>query len=146
MATIKGGDKFALALSQIAEQLSRPGSVRVGFLENATGPDGQPIAVRAAANEFGTSKIPPRPFFRNMIAEKESTWPVAVAENLKATDYDQDLTLQRVGEGIASDLQMSIQQTNSPPLAESTVKRKGFDKPLIEHGDMIRAVSFEVKS
>jgi hypothetical protein len=146
MATFRGGEKLAAALAEIATNLQKAETLRVGFLEGATAPNGDSIPLRAALNEFGTSKIPPRPFFRNMIAEKSGDWPDAIAGLLKANDYDAARALELTGEGIKGQLQQSIKDTNSPPLAASTVKRKGFDKPLIEHGDMINAVDFEVKS
>jgi len=53
MATIRGGDKFEAVLRDIADKLRDGGSVRVGFLENATYPDGKPVAMIAAIQEFG---------------------------------------------------------------------------------------------
>lgn len=146
MASIKGGDRLARALTEMAVNLSKPGTLRVGFLEGATAPNGDSIPLRAALDEFGTSKAPPRPFFRNMVAAKSDSWPEGIATALKAHDYDATKALALAGEGIKGQLQQSIKDTNSPPLAASTVKRKGFDKPLIEHGDMIRAVDYEIKS
>ncbi|WP_229183990.1 hypothetical protein [Bradyrhizobium oropedii] len=147
MAKLRGGERLAIALAEIATNLSKPATLRVGFLEGATGPDGDPIAMRAAINEFGApaAGIPPRPFFRNMIAAKSGEWPDAIAGLLKDHNYDAALTLNLAGEAIASQLQQSIKDTNSPALAPSTIERKGFAKPLIETGDMLRAVDHEVK-
>lgn len=151
MATLRGGAKFETALREIAQQLDRPGLLRVGFLENATYPavkgKGGPksVAFVAAMNEWGTSRAPPRPFFRNMIAAKSAEWPVAIALNLKATGYDVPKTLALVGEGIKGQLQQSIRDLKSPPNAPSTIARKGFDDPLIESAHMLNSVDFEVK-
>jgi hypothetical protein len=144
MATIKGGKKFHKVLEDIAAQLDRPGTVRVGFLEGATAPDGQSIPLRAALNEYGHGNVPPRPFFRNMIAAKSPDWGGAIALNLKQTNYNVPVTLRRMGEGIKGQLQQSILDLWTPPLAPSTIARKGFDKPLIEHGDMLNAADYEV--
>lgn len=148
MAKLRGGERLEIRLAELAANISKPSTLRVGFLASATGPDGEPIAVRAASNEFGApaAGIPPRPFFRNMIAAKSGEWPDAIASLLKDTDYDATRTMDLVGEAIASQLQQSIKDTNSPALAPSTIKRKGFAKPLIETGDMLRAVDHEVKS
>lgn len=146
MAAFRGGEKLAIALAEMAINLSKPGTLRVGFLEGATAPNGDSIPLRAALNEFGTGTIPPRPFFRNMIAAKSDEWPEAIGGLLKSNDYDATKALALTGEDIRGQLIQSIKDTNSPPLAASTVERKGFDKPLIEHGDMIRAVDYEVKS
>jgi hypothetical protein len=146
MSTINGGDRLKAALDHIARRLDKGGTLRVGFLEGATAPNGQSLPLRAALNEFGHGTAPPRSFFRNMIAEKADEWPPAIAGLLKSTDYDVDRTLKLTGEAIKGQLQKSILDLWEPPLAPSTIARKGFDKPLIEHGDMINAAAFEVKT
>lgn len=144
MAEIKGGHKLRQALAKMAAKLKEPGTLRVGFLEGATAPNGDSLALRAFFNEFGTERIPPRPFFRNMIAAKAGEWPRGIAFQLKATNYDARLTLERTGEAIKGQLKESILDLWTPPLAASTIRKKGFEKPLIEHGDMINAVAWEV--
>lgn len=141
---MKGGHKLQQALAKIAAKLNEPGTLRVGFLEGATAPNGDSIPLRAAMNEFGHGNVPPRPFFRNMIAAKSKEWPQGIAYQLKLTKYDATLTLQRTGEAIKGQLQESILDLWSPPLSPKTVKKKGFEKPLIEHGDMINAAAWEV--
>ena len=150
MATIKGGDRLELALARIAKNVSKPATLKVGFLEGATAPDGQSIPLRAALNEYGHEHngvvTPPRPFFRNMVSEKSPEWPKAVGDLLTANDYDAVKTLRLTGEAIKGQLQQSIVDLTSPPLAESTIEKKGFDKPLIEHGDLLNAADYEVKT
>ena len=48
MATVTGGDKVGPKLAEFATLLSNASSVRVGFLEGATYPDGTPVALVAA--------------------------------------------------------------------------------------------------
>lgn len=142
-----GGDKLREALDRLATSLKKGAVVRVGFLEGATYPDGTSVPLVAAFNEFGVPSHgqPPRPFFRRMIATKSKEWPAAVEANLKATDYDAKLTLERVGAGIKGQLQQSIVDLVDPPLAPSTIKQKGFDKPLIDTSVMINSVDYEVE-
>lgn len=132
------------ALGEIAAKLDKGGTLRVGFLEGSTAPNGDSLPLRAALNEFGHGNVPPRPFFRRMIQAKSGEWPEAIAHQLKATNYDVDLTLRRTGVAIKGQLQRSILDLWSPALSPVTVAKKGFAKPLIEHGDMINAVDFEV--
>ena len=105
------------------------------------------IPERAALNEFGVPSRgqPPRPFFRNMVASKSPEWPDAIGGLLLKNDFDAARALEVAGEAIKAQLQQSITDLTSPALARSTVDRKGFDKPLVEHGDMLNAVEFEVK-
>lgn len=162
MAAIRGGKKFEAALARISASLSRPATLRVGFLANATYPNGTSVAMVAAIQNFGAPKvgIPPRPFFSNMVRDKSPMWAGAIAKNLKLTDYDEDLTLKRMGDGIRGQLQQSIRDTNSPPLAESTLEGRGASgvvynpkdpktfraKPLIDTGHMLNSVDFEIKN
>jgi len=148
MASVKGGDKIAKVLASIGKGLESGKLVRVGFLENATYPDGKPVAMIAAIQDFGApgAGIPPRPFFRNMIRMKKREWPKAIGMNLKATNYDAEKTLNIVGEAIAGQLRQSIVDTNAPPLAQSTIKRKGHAKPLVDTGHMLASVDHEVKT
>jgi len=103
------------------------------------------VAEVAAYAEFGTATSPPRPFFRAMISKHSKTWGPDLAKVLKAVDYDVDRALALMGEKIAGDLRQSIIDTNAPPLKASTVKRKGFSKPLIDTSHMLHSVDYEVR-
>lgn len=145
MVTITGGDKVEKVLKDIVERLGRPGSVAVGFFEDATYPDGTPVAMVAAIQNYGAPAggIPPRPFFSNMIADKSPEWPAAIAGLIQAGD-DTGTVLRKTGAAIAGQLQQSIRDTNTPALAQSTIDRKGFAKPLIDTGQMINSVDYQV--
>jgi hypothetical protein len=137
---------LASKLAKIIKSTEGHPRVSVGFLRDATYPDGTSVAMVATVQEFGGgNNIPPRPYFRFMVAEKSGSWPDAVAANLKATDYDGHKTLDRMGQGIKGQLQQSIKDTNDPPLAPATIKRKGFDKPLIDTGVMINSVDYRIE-
>lgn len=116
--------------------------------QGGSGGGGKPVAMIAAIQEFGAPSrgIPPRPFFRNMIAKRKSEWAKGIAAQLKATGYNADLTLRRTGEVVAGQLRQSIIETNSPSLAASTIARKGFSKPLIDTSHMINSIDYEVKA
>jgi hypothetical protein len=147
VATLRGGDRFEKALAQISAMLrTSPTVARVGFLENAKYPDGTPVAAIALIQDMGApgAGIPPRPFFRNMIADKQGEWPAAIAGLLRANDYDAQRALGIAGAAIAGQLRQSIIDTNSPALAQSTIDRKGFAKPLVDTGHMLQSVDFEV--
>lgn len=148
MATIKGGDRLRAALDQLGKSVTKAAAVDVGFLEGATYPDGTSVAMVAAIQEYGAPKrnIPPRPFFRDMIAAKSPEWPGAVAGLLKANDYDAAKTLAQTGEAIKGQLQQSIATFSGTPLAPATVAAKGSDKELVDTGHMLASVGYIVKS
>lgn len=146
MATISGGERLAAKLRELAQHVTTPANLRVGFLEGGTAPDGMSMPFRAALNEYGvpSNNQPPRPFFRNMIADEKSKWGEAVAHSLRLTNYDASRTMGQMGELISGQLRKSITTLVSPPLSPVTIAKKGFDKPLIEYGDMLNAVAYEV--
>ncbi len=102
----------------------------------------------AAIQNYGAPRagIPARPFFSNMIRDKKAEWPKGIAIQLRANGYDVPRTLDRVGHAIAGQLRESIIKTNSPPLAPSTIRRKGHSKPLVDTGHMLNSVDHEVRT
>lgn len=123
MVALSGGKKFEAAMRQLARKIAKPATLRVGFLEGATYPDGTPVALVAAIQNYGAprARIPARPFFSNMIENKKGEWPKAIAGVLKAEDYDVDKTLRITGEAISGQLRQSIIDTNAPPLSPVTL-------------------------
>ncbi len=144
--TLKGGDKFKAELQRIVGEAKGNQRVRIGFLEGATYPDGTPVAMIAAIQNWGAPRanIPPRPFFTDMIVDKSPEWGPATAALLRESDMDSTTVLGKVGEAIAGQLRTQIQKTSEPPLAESTIRRKGFAKPLVETGHMMNSVDYIV--
>lgn len=154
MASLSGGDKLEKKLAEIAAKAGAAGTLRVGFLEGSKYPDGTSVPMVAAINEYGRTVQSkdgdyfqmPRPFFRNMIAKNSPKWPEQLGKIAAAADYDMKLTLERMGQLMAGQLQKSIRELTSPPLAPRTIKAKGFSKPLIDTAVMINSVSYEVAS
>jgi hypothetical protein len=142
VAKVTGGDKLEAALAHIAANVSKASSVEVGFLEGATYPDGTSVPMVAAIQEFGAPKagIPPRPFFRGMIADKSPEWPSAVAGLLKANDYDGAQTLGQTGAAIKGQLQQAIIDTMGPALSPVTLmlrKMRSADPDLVVTGSTV---------
>lgn len=146
MVQIKGGDKLEAALAKIAKNVTKAAAVDVGFLEDATYPDGTSVAMVAALNEFGHGTTPPRPFFRTMIQQKSPEWPKTIATQLKETEYDAAKTLGRMGEGIKGQLQQAIADYVGAPLSPTTVAKKGNAKQLVDTGHMMRSADYRVKT
>ncbi|MDR7940160.1 hypothetical protein RIU82_09415 [Enterobacter soli] len=147
MTTFSGGAALEAKLAELAEKLGDGKTLRVGFLEGATYPDGQSVPMVAAANEYGDPAMnrPPRPFFRNMIAEKSPEWPQDIAKIAEATGYDTEKMLGLMGENIKSQLQGSIRGLMEPALSPVTIAKKGFSKPLIETSHMLNSVDYDIK-
>ena len=146
-------------------------SVRVGVLENATYPDGTPVAMVAFWNEYGTRLAPPRPFFRNAISENKGNWVKSI-KNLVAIHNDPKKAMGLMGEHIKGQIVQSIQSLSSPEnsdvtkllknrfpmgnyrygdylkaigdVAKGKTESGGNNNPLIWTGQMMRSISFEV--
>lgn len=139
---LKVSEAVERKLKEIASKMS--GSLEVGFLENATYPDGTPVAAVAFWNEFGTANAPARPFFRQMIAKESPSWAGKIAKLAVATGDDGPKVLALMGEDIDGALKQSINDFTSPALAQSTIDRKGFDKPLIDTSHMVNSTGYRV--
>lgn len=121
-------------------------TLRVGFLEDATYPNGTRVALVAAVQNFGAPSrgILPRPFFSNAVDDGGKRWGKLLAKILPTTGFDAKRSLELLGEEVKGDIRQSIIDTNEPPLKEATIERKGFDKPLIHTSHMINSVDDEV--
>jgi len=152
--TISGGERFRAALAKIAQDVDKETRLKVGFLEGANYPSvhpvrgtkqaPHPVAQVAFWNEYGTVRAPPRPFMRTTVAKESNRWGALIAAVLPTVDYDGARALSQAGEAMRDDLRVSIQQWSAPPNAESTVQKKGFQKPLIDSGIMRDGLDFEV--
>jgi hypothetical protein len=121
---LSGGDKLQAHLEKLAKGLEKGALLRLGFLEGATHTHSDlPMAAIAAIQEFGApaAGIPPRPFFRNMIAEHSKDWGGKLAEQLQVADYDAGQALGVMGLVIQGELRQSMTDTNSPPLSPVTL-------------------------
>lgn len=118
-------------------------SLEVGFFETAKYQNGEYVANVANMQEFGTLKIPARPFFRTAVSKNQGKW-LGIFKNQFLANQDFNLSLNQVGEVARGDIVMSIMQTNTPPNAEATIKAKGSSKPLIDTGFMRNSVTFKV--
>lgn len=154
MATLSGGAALERKLAEIAAKAGKSGTLQVGFLAGSTYPDGTPVAAIAFINEYGRTVRTkegsyyqlPRPYFRTMIAEKSPKWGANLGRLAVLHDYDIQKVLTLMGEGITAQLQASIRTLVSPPLAPTTIKAKGFSKPLIDTATMLNSVGYTVTS
>lgn len=176
MATINlsGGDKLERRLAALSQQVAKGGKLRVGFLEDATYPDGTSVAMVAATNNFGApgAGIPPRPFFNKFIADNSDEWGAQLARLLQGSNFDVEKSLNIMGMGMVGQLQTAIIETNEPPLSPVTLLLRerfptgdyeagdvwaaftdiaagetpsgGSSKPLVWSGVMLSSVDYEV--
>ena len=121
--------------------------IRAGVLPSAgSGEKGVPIAEYATYNEYGTEKIPSRPFMATS-ADENKGWSTSVKNAVKGIIDGAEVISQMntVGEKMKTDIKKNIGTYRFKPLKPSTVKKKGHDIQLIDSGDLYDAIDFEVK-
>lgn len=129
-------------------------TLRVGVMENARNIDtGEPVAPYAAANEFGTSRIPARPFLRSTIDAKGNEWADYLGRAIRAR-VSLQTALELTGEKMKSDVKATIAGNMAPANAPSTIRRKLRQEDegggmmhagtLIETGSLLRSIEYEV--
>lgn len=121
--------------------------VRVCFQGDEKYEDGTTIAEVAAYNEFGSSDTPERPFMRQSFENHESELQAAcdAANRLVSSGGSADQALQQIGVVAKGLVQEEIVNGGFAPNAESTIKKKGSEQPLIDTGTMRQSVNFVVK-
>ena len=137
---VKRVGSLSAALSKYKEMNA---SVRVGVLENATYPDGTPVAMVAFWNEYGTKRSPVRAFFRTTVSENKKNWVLSV-QNLMKMHNDPKQVMGLIGVNIQEQLVHSINTWSDPPNAPYTIEKKGFDAPLRDTTRMSKSISIEI--
>lgn len=123
------------------------GEIEIGFLEGGGEEDGVPIAYIAACNEYGTSRIPARPFMRQTTENYRSAWGRLAArlEDRVAHGMDPHQALEILGNKAEGDMKATIGRGHFVPNAPNTIKQKGSSQPLIDTGRMRNSVSHKVE-
>ena len=126
-------------------------TVWVGFVggEADKKVDGVAIYMYANFNEYGTSNIPSRPFFRTALNNNRKYIKEQLKELLGKVATGKitgELALKSIGLEVQGLIQDSIKNGNWEENSDSTIKAKnGIGQPLIDTGSMLRAVSFEIR-
>ncbi|ETS31164.1 hypothetical protein PTE_03118 [Photorhabdus khanii NC19] len=99
----------------------------------------------AAANNIN---IPERSFLRSTFNENKGKYANKLAKSIKSelkNNGDPQQALEKLGEIVARDVKRKIQAGIDPPLSQATIKRKKSSKPLIETGQLLQSITYEVR-
>ncbi len=122
-----------------------PMRVAVGFPRGKTT---NFVISKAIWNEFGTRRIPERPFFRRALRANRGKYVKLLAARAKEVIEGRtttDKALNQLGLLAVGDIQHEITVLNHPPNAPATIKAKGSSKPLIDTGEMRQSVTYRVE-
>lgn len=127
-------------------------AVYVGVLpENADMPEshGTDLLEYAAINEFGQGHVPERSFLRSTFDENRETIRKMMVQDVNRIidgTYTEDKMLRRVGGFLSKKVRSKVEAGGEPFIlnAPSTVRKKGFNKPLIETGNLLSSIGYRI--
>lgn len=128
----------------------------IGEGVNSPQEGGATILEYAIFNEYGTSLIPARPFFRTATKTRKSIreiqeFIVKQVEQVVRDNKNSDMALNSIGLYVVGRIQKSIKSGNWEDNKESTKKRKrkkggGLKSVLIDSGSLIKSIDYEIKN
>lgn len=127
--------------------LVKEGVVRVGFFPDSRYDGNTSVAQVARYNEFGAG-VPARPFMRPAVHQRKTDLTNLLHKQYRQALRDNQDTLEvleRFGEYVKGIIQEQIVNTNEPPNAPSTIKKKGFNAPLRDTLIMLHSVRFQAE-
>ena len=101
----------------------------------------------ATWNEYGTGRIPSRPFIRISADTNRQTW-AKLAQQCVNDVIDGDSprdAAQVVGHRMVEDIRKVFGSSELKANAPSTVRKKGRNEPLVDSGEMRRRVNFRLE-
>lgn len=154
----KGWKEFAKAVASLK---GVGAGVRVGVLEETSQgaqtyePGGATVAEIAVLQEFGFrardgSDVPARSFIRSTFDRMrdellKDAYKLLAEVVFKSGKMTVDRALGLLGAKLAAGMKQTIQQSiDITPLKQSTIDKKGSDRPLIDKGRLLRAITWIV--
>lgn len=114
---------FGEIVEEIKKNIPKKVIIKAGIIND------EENAKKALYNEFGTDKIPARPFIRR---------------GLDNIEKELDKKPEQIGSKMVQNIKKAINNSDYPRNAVSTIKKKGFDFPLIDTRDMYNSLTFRV--
>jgi hypothetical protein len=144
-------------LDYIAKEFNKKIIGKVGWFPDLKYETGESIAGVAATQEFGLTKknIPPRPFMRPTIKNKEQTWKqtaIVMAKRIALEKSSYNDFLDVIGMQVSSNVQETIKSIQTPALRNSTIKARLnkkrdkktiglIEKPLVDTGTLLNTIT-----
>jgi hypothetical protein len=149
----RDGRKWAEIMGRVQEYAGGA-SVKIGVLQSTDkqveGAD-ITLAELAAIHEYGAPKagIPERSFLRRTF--RDARGKGALEEHLKKLakaivkgKINPDQALEMLGQWGVAAVKGRIKDHIPPPLAVATIKRKKSETPLVDTGQLINAITYEI--
>ena len=103
----------------------------------------------AIFNEYGTSRIPKRPFFRLSVGTKKAQNEIkeylnTQIENIISGELTGQGAYDNLGVFVVQKIKKTIMSGNFAPNDAKTIKRKGSSTPLIDTHSLYNSISYEI--
>lgn len=103
----------------------------------------------AVFNEYGTSRMPARPFFRLSVktskAQKEiQEYMKKQVEMIITGDITGQQAYENLGTFVVQKIKKTIMSGNFAPNDAKTIKRKGSSTPLVETHSLYNSINYEI--
>jgi hypothetical protein len=138
-------------LGDMAGSLAGLLGAKVGYLAETTGPqtydNGLTLASNAVIQEFGTDRIPPRPFMRAG-AEAFDKKDAAIGNVLRGVIEGRTGPVEgsnALGVMLQAEILRAFRSGDFTPNAPATTRRKGSSQPLIDTGKLRQGVDVRTK-
>lgn len=103
---------------------------------------GYPMAELAEMLTFGTEKIPARPHIEEGLEAGEAWIKEHIAEYLRQNRRKRDAS--GIGEAMVQAIKAYVYSGALQPNAPYTVRKKGFDQPLFETGELMDDLDYDI--
>lgn len=143
----KGFKAFMLRMKKAAEGAD---GVKVGVFDAGPRPGGVTNVMLAAIHEFGvpSSGIPERSFLRSTVDANQAKYQrleKTLAKQVTEGRLTRRQVLELLGQQAVADVKARItSQTGFAPLKEKTIARKGSSKALIDSGQLVGSITYQV--
>nr|WP_315046129.1 hypothetical protein [uncultured Leptotrichia sp.] len=123
-------------------------AVKVGVLGNGSA-NGISVQDYAIFNEYGTSRMPARPFFRLSVgtanAQNEiKEYMKQQVEQIIQGGMSAQQAYENLGTFIVQKIKKTIASGNFAALNPQTVKKKGHSKPLMDTHSLYESINYEI--
>lgn len=124
-------------------------TISAGILNTAGNYDkGQSLVDVAIWNEYGTRRIPSRPFIRIASDTSGNDWHKTAEKGISkivAGSSSAGSMCDKIGKQMVEDIQKIFgDKSKLAPNSPATIRRKGHDKPLIDTGRLRDSVDYRV--
>nr|DAX51463.1 MAG TPA: virion morphogenesis protein [Caudoviricetes sp.] len=123
-------------------------AVKVGVLGDGSN-NGVSVQDYAIFNEYGTSRMPARPFFRLSVgtanAQNEiKEYMKQQVEQIIQGGISAQQAYENLGTFVVQKIKKTIASGNFAALNPQTVKKKGHSKPLMDTHSLYESINFEI--